>query len=114
MSAAYARLLTRPPDHPPEIATPALALLLEDLRHQAAQLASDGVSASNNDAAAAACFSLSVLQRFCAGPDTRGSPEAANVGEQQAALGDLAAVWAALAPLCMPSGAFALSVIRIT
>ena len=114
LAAAYLRLLTRPSDHPPETAKPALAPLLEDLRHQAAQLDSDGVSASSNDAAAAARFSLGVLQRFCAEPDTQRSPEAATVGEQQAALGDLAAVWAALAPLCMPSGVFALAVMGIS
>lgn len=112
LAAAYARLLTRPPDHAPEIATPALALLLEDLRHQAEMLASDGVSASKSDAAAAARFSLGVLQRFCAGPEAQGYPEAASVGEQEAALGDLVAVWAALAPLCLPSGAAALAVME--
>lgn len=107
LMAAYARLLTRPQGHPPEAATPALASLLEDLRHQAAQLASDGFSASKNDAAAAARFSLGVLQRFCSGPEIRGYPEAASGGDHHAALGDLAAVWAASAPLCLPSGASA-------
>ena len=113
LAAAYARLLTRPPDHAPEIATPALAPLLEDLRHQAVQLASDGVSASKNDAAAAARFSLGVLQRFCAWPELSRGSEPASDGEQQAVRGDLAAVWAALASMCLPSGAsFLLAVMK--
>lgn len=63
-----------------------------------AQLAPGG--GRRQHAAAAARFSLAALQRFaCSAPPADGLAP-----EECAAEGDLSAAWAAVAPLCLPSG----------
>jgi len=101
LAAAHLALLGRPPGADAHAPAPALAALLPDLAEQARGAGAAG--ACGRRAAAKAAFLLGVLQRFCGGgpgPAGAGGPP-----EPRAGPGDRAAVWAALAPLCEPSGA---------
>jgi len=101
LAAAYLALLGRPPGADVHTPAPALAALLPDLGEQARGAGAAG--ACGRRSATKAVFLLGVLQRFCG--DGPGPAGAGGPSEPRAGPGDRAAVWAALAPLCEPSGA---------